>query len=280
MENFVKNLVSELEQKLKDDANLHVNFLKYAESAVLHSIHQLEKLKSFALRYKFVDKASEIAFFKIHKPALSSYLIYYSALYNLEINVPLGGLKCVKKFYIAELDKLHHFFADNSAFYRYYRAESCYNDELYFLRGKHENVATFDSFYFQADLRFCTSHDFKVALILANAKLKTYIEQKLSSLDAVKKSDVDGMGQQTLKWTGSKVGLIELIYALHTEGVLNYGRCELKQTVAYFEKIFDVEVGQFHRTFYEICSRKTERSKFLNSLKDNLLKRIDEADGM
>ena len=35
---------------------------------------------------------------------------------------------------------------------------------------------------------------------------------------------------------------------------------------------------QVHRTFYEICARKSERAKFLNTLKENLLKRIEQSD--
>ena len=38
-----------------------------------------------------------------------------------------------------------------------------------------------------------------------------------------------------LTWTGSKVALIELIYALHTEGVFNNGAADLKNIAEYFE---------------------------------------------
>jgi len=40
-----------------------------------------------------------------------------------------------------------------------------------------------------------------------------------------------------LNWTGSKVALIELLYALHSEGVFNNGAADLKDLVEYFENI-------------------------------------------
>ena len=84
--------------------------------------------------------------------------------------------------------------------------------------------------------------------------------------------------KQAQKWTGSKVALIELIYALHAEGVFNNGTTDLKETAKFFEETFDIDLGQFHRTFFEIRARKSERTKFLNSLRDTLVKRMDEVD--
>lgn len=84
--------------------------------------------------------------------------------------------------------------------------------------------------------------------------------------------------RKTQKWTGSKVALVELIYALHTEGVFNNGASELKEVTTFFEAAFGVDLGQFNRTFLEIRTRKSERTKFLNVLKEKLILRMDDAD--
>jgi hypothetical protein len=81
-----------------------------------------------------------------------------------------------------------------------------------------------------------------------------------------------------LKWTGSKVALVELIYALHAESVLNNGNADLKETVSHFENMLDVELGQFNRTFLEIRGRKSDRTKFLSTLTTTLVNRMDDAD--
>lgn len=79
-------------------------------------------------------------------------------------------------------------------------------------------------------------------------------------------------------WTGSKVALIELMYALHTEGVFNNGAADLKDIADYFEHTFDINLGQYRRVFLEIRARKSEKSKFITTLNEALLKRIEKSD--
>jgi hypothetical protein len=44
----------------------------------------------------------------------------------------------------------------------------------------------------------------------------------------------------------------------------------------YFEKIFDIELGEIYRVHNEIKNRKINKTKFLDILKENLIKRFDE----
>jgi hypothetical protein len=76
-----------------------------------------------------------------------------------------------------------------------------------------------------------------------------------------------------MTWTGSKVALIELMYALHTEGVFNNGAADLKDIAEYFEHIFEIDLGQYRRAFLEIRARKSDKTKFITALNDALLKR-------
>jgi Asp-tRNA(Asn)/Glu-tRNA(Gln) amidotransferase C subunit len=90
------------------------------------------------------------------------------------------------------------------------------------------------------------------------------------------KSQVNPKVKQT--WTGSKVALIELLYALHTEGVFNNGTSDLKDIAEYFENVFNIDLGQYHRAFLEIRMRKSDQTKFLNALKEKLVKRMENTD--
>ena len=81
-----------------------------------------------------------------------------------------------------------------------------------------------------------------------------------------------------LTWTAPKVALIELLYALQSEKVFNNGSTDLKEIAEYLENIFNVDLGQYRRTFLEIRVRKTERTKFLNTLKETLEKRMNNSD--
>ncbi|AYO58003.1 hypothetical protein CO230_07615 [Chryseobacterium sp. 6424] len=69
-----------------------------------------------------------------------------------------------------------------------------------------------------------------------------------------------------------------MLYALHADGVFNNGAVELKDVAENFEKLFNIDLGQFHRTFLEIRIRKSSKTKFLDTLKDTLEKRMEDAD--
>lgn len=71
----------------------------------------------------------------------------------------------------------------NFDFYHYYRFGSTHLDKCYFLRSKPNIQLILDSFYFERDSRFSTSHDFKVSKILAYEMLTAYLNNKLIQLN-------------------------------------------------------------------------------------------------
>ena len=273
-----QKLISELQLRLDTIHSETTEPLEYAEQGIKASIAVLEKLKTKFISHVFQDKGEEIDFFRNYKPQLASKLIYYNEVYTITSNKPIGSKKAIRNYYKAELDKLEIFFNENLEFYRYYRTGNQALDNKYFLRGKYDVRLTLDSFYFQADQRFSTSHDYKVAKILANDAIKVFLESEIQRLEQPTNNTSLVINKANQKWTGSKVALIELIYALHAEGVFNNGHSELKEVVSIFEAAFGVELGQFNRVFLEIRARKSERTKFLNVLKEKLILRMDDAD--
>jgi len=278
MKLFSEHLLSELDKQLQSIHSKTDNPINYAEQSIKTLIPTFEKLKTEFLKHSFKNKSEEISFFRDNKPQFAAKLIYYNEIYNIETNKPFGSKKAIRKFYNLELLKLQTFYNENKEFYKYYRTDNKSLDHKYFIRGKHDLRHTLDSFYFQADNRFSTSHDYKVAKILANENLKIYIENEILKLEQKEETNVANTNTKTQKWTGSKVGLIELIYALHTEGVFNHGTSELKEVATFFETTFNIDLGQFNRAFLEIRARKSERTKFLNTLKEKLILRMDDAD--
>jgi hypothetical protein len=252
-----------------------------SESAINIIITSIEKLKIIFEKEKNKSQVVEIDFFKNIKPKFTSKLIYYNAIYKIETKKPHGGERILKKYLNNELDKLKRYFDNNLDFYKYYRTGSNYLDYKYFTRGKFDVKLALDSFYFEADRTFSTSHDFKVAKIMAHDLIQVYLEDKLLMMenkDTKEKSQVNPKVKQT--WTGSKVALIELLYALHTEGVFNNGASDLKDIAEYFENIFNIDLGQYHRAFLEIRMRKSDQTKFLNALKEKLVKRMENTDDL
>lgn len=279
MKLFSESLQSELDRQLELIPVASTHTVHYYEEAIKIMISGLEKLKTFFIKYKFQDKNEEIEFFRNIKPMFAGKLIYYNEIYTIETNKPYGSKKTLRKYYNTELLKLKTFFDENQEFYRYYRTNNRCLDKKYFIRGKYDIKLTLDSFYFQADQSFSTSHDYKLAKIMANDLIKTNLESEIVKLENNREQMQSApLPSKNQKWTGSKVELIELIYALQTEGVLNNGTSGLKEIISFFESTFEIDLGQFHRVFLEIRNRKTERTKFLNTLKNKLIIRMDEAD--
>lgn len=247
--------------------------LLYAPKAIKLITPLLEKLKAQHSKYRFKNNAEEIEFFRDIKPQLVSKLLYYHEVYNLEMRKPVGSKKTIRKYYNAELAKINAFIVSNLDFCQYYRSGNRSLDNFYFLNKN--NRTTLLGFNFQLDSTFATSHDNLVAKILANDMLINHIEVAIVNS---KKQSSASAPHKSQKWTGPKVGLIELMYALHTEGVFNNGASDLKEVASYIENAFNINLGQYHRTFIEIRARKSEKTKFLNTLRENLIARMDKAD--
>jgi|TARA_R110002033_G_C3855921_1_gene236051 hypothetical protein len=249
------------------------------ENAIEIILKTIKSLRIILSKTKFKTDAEEIKFFKEIKPQFTSKLIYYNTIFKIEMKRPNGGNRIVKKYYNNELVKLKAFFDNELEFYKYYRSGSTYLDHKYFLRSKFDIKMSLSSYYFEADTNFSTSHDYKVAKILANDLIQLYLENNLV-LIGNKDNGEKSQRKPNLKmiWTSPKVALIELVYALHTEGVFNNGAADLKDIAEYFEHIFEIDLGQYRRTFLEIRTRKADRAKFLTTLNKGLLKRMEDTD--
>lgn len=273
MDKFYTETLSKLEtaiSELEIDATCP---MQRAEAAINLIISCMSDVKEWVLRNGFKNIEEEVRFFKFQKPAIVSKLIYYNAIYKIETKKPTEA-KALAKYLNLELKKLKRFFDNNLEFYKYYRTNNSFLDEKLFVRGKHDIKLSLDTFYFEADHKFSTSHDYKVSKIIANDLIQVYIEDQLYSIEHGEKL----INQPILKWTGSKAALIELIYALQYQGVFDNGNSDIRLIAQYFESAFNVDLGNFYQTYLELRTRKINRTKFLDELRDGLLKKMDEQD--
>jgi hypothetical protein len=82
-----------------------------------------------------------------------------------------------------------------------------------------------------------------------------------------------------LKWTGSIVEWVELIYALHETKSFNNGKISLKELFQQMGEIFGFEVKEFANYFMNIKNRKDgQRTKFTDLLRDAVLGRMTDSD--
>lgn len=273
-----EKLFRQLEEKLKVYALDEDNLLRRAELSLLECETAIKELKKFILKYRFKNVGEEIKFFKEVKPLFFSKLIFFVKVFNIETKKPTGSDRAQKRYYEYELDRLQKYFDNNLEFYQYYRMQSTFLDEKYFRRGKFDIRLTLDTFFFETDPRFSSSHDFKVSKILANDLLAVHLKGEIAALERKEDSahKPQGLPKVKLTWTDSKTAMIELIYAMHSSAVFNNGNVDIKNIATYFEVAFNIDLGDYYRTWLEVKERKSSRTKFLDSLKANLVKRIDE----
>lgn len=272
-------LLSQLNEQL-NFIDLEVdNPIKKCEKAIEVILTSIANLKKIVSKNSFKTDTEEIQFFKELKPQFTSKLIYFNMVYKIEMKRPNGGNRIVKKYFNNELQKLKAFFDNELEFYQYYRTGNTYLDYKYFQRGKFDIKLALDNYYFETDTTFSTSHDFKVAQILANDLIQLYLENQLIMIEN-KDTSEKSQRKPNLKmtWTAPKVSLIELLYALHSEGVFNNGAADLKDIAEYFEHIFEIDLGQYRRVFLEIRARKNDKTKFISALNEALLKRMENSD--
>lgn len=275
---WYSNLLIEFDKTINDYQIEIDDILKLSEICTHYCETTIGRLRNKFLEQDGISTSDEINFFKNIKPLFGSRLIYHVNVYNIETNRPNGSIKIKRKYLQLELNKLKHYFDENLDFYRYYRTGSNYLDHKYFVRGKQDLRLNLDAHVYEFDHDFCTSHDFKVSTILANDLLQVHLENELMKLDyqSIGKSS-ELIPKDMMRWTGNKVALIELMYALHQSGSFNNGQTDIKGMAAYFEKVFDIELGNYYRTWLELKIRQNP-TKFLDALTDSLIRRIEDDD--
>lgn len=278
MNHFITKLNRKLNQELERIDLEEQNRLTKAQKSIYCLKNALIQLKAFVLDYTFKNHEEEIEFFKKVKPEIFSKLIYFTRLYSIESRRPFVSSETETEFLRDELDRINSFFKDHLQFYQYYRMNSTFLDDKCFLRGREDLHLFEDSMLCFVDPDFSTSHDYMVAKIMANDMLVVFLNTELEKIK-FKTANPNwgqlGDAELNLQWTDSKASLVELIYALCEVGVINKGRCEIRQLSACFGQVFDINLTDIYRTFLELKLRSNP-TRFIDSLKIALLRKIEE----
>ena len=274
MEKFFSDSLIKLEEAIHEFDFESDYSIQRLEVIIDTIVKDLASLKEFVSNKGFISMEQEIRFFKYQKPLIVAKLIYYNTIYKIEARKPYGT-ESIKKYLNKELKKLKRFLNDNLDFYKYYRSNNSFLDHKYFVRGNLDIQLCIDTGYFQSDVTFSTSHDYKVAKIIANDLIQVYIEDQLYRNTEHEKLAKD---LPRLNWTGNKASLIELIYALHYQRAFDNGNNDIREVAQYFESVFGIDLGNFYQTYLELRNRKMNRTKFLDALREELIRRMDEQD--
>ncbi|MFO7719313.1 MAG: RteC domain-containing protein [Gillisia sp.] len=224
---------------------------------------------------KFKSISDEVQFFKEQKQIPLSELVFYIYLRSIELETTTPG-KYSRKLLCKHIKKINKFFQKNREFQKYVELEHTFMDEFYFTRGFLNKVESYDTFLYR-DPDFSTSHDVLLARLKAYQKLLPFFHKQLALLD---NPQGNFAFKHDLKWTSSKVALIELIYALHHSGAINNGSADIISIVTLLEEVFNLKLDNFYKKFADIKVRKGRRTKFLDELTWNFEQKLNQDEGL
>ncbi|OJV55371.1 MAG: hypothetical protein BGO31_20800 [Bacteroidetes bacterium 43-16] len=234
------------------------------------------QLKKFIIHYNFKNQNEEIEFFKEIKPVFQAQLMYYMELIQIEIRKPtVSERRELVKYYRNVSCHYQGLLKRNELFMQYIRTQLTNGDHLMFVRSSEaEQMLLTD--ILDLDDRFSTPASSELGKIKAHEMLIEHMGDKVMELKTGE-ALIDQQPFSTI-WTGSKVALIELAYALHASKMINHGMVDIRQIIQALEGIFKIQLTDFYRVFQNIRIRQGSRTTFLDELKEKILERMDDTD--
>ncbi|RVT98448.1 hypothetical protein EOD41_16795 [Mucilaginibacter limnophilus] len=270
---FSERLYADLNRDLNEYVLGEDNPIKRLEKSVHSCVKYLIRLKEFCKEHDPSTPAEQIEFFKHIKPKFKSLLIFYQSLLSIETRKPIGEEQAICAFLANELKVLHHFFESNLSFYQYVRTEATYLDEHYFVRGSYDVRLDPDQCVIDSDPAFSTTHDHKLAQVLASELLQEQLQQdilRITQREAIVQTESE---YRDFDWKQTKCALIELIYSWHATEA--FGKKSLKSIVKFIERAFNVSLGNFYDTYDWLCGRQTPTA-YLDEMKEAFLLRAQK----
>ncbi|WP_144043728.1 RteC domain-containing protein [Sphingobacterium cellulitidis] len=272
MTSSFNHIISQIQRK-ENTFSLTSNVIKEAYEMIIYLQDTLLSTKELITKQGFKDQWEEINFFRNIKPQILSKLIYYNKIFRIETACPVDKGNIYTSYFSKQLQELKEEYRkhiDNSDFYRYYRSGRTDRDETYFRLGNINFHDGLNSFVFEIDPLFSTYFDYKVARIIANELLYTYILHKINNDEMTDPLSIRDISSDAVLWTDTKNAFIELVYALHASGSVSYGRIGIRKISFALEKLFQITLGDLHHSFHRMKYRAGSRTTFLDQLKSSL----------
>lgn len=280
MRNFAEEMLLKIDAEIESIGFNNDITINDALHMVKYIIPLYDQLRKLTVEHIFSSTEEEIYFFKELKPNILGRYLYFNKVYRIESQCPSGSNDVIKEYLNDELGGLTYFFRRNLELYQYYRSKATTYDTYYFIRGKADIRLCCDSFQCDRDPMFSTGYDHKIAKILANEMLQIYLNKRIINLgqsEAINKQAITKIPYPA-NWTSNKIFLIELGYALFVAGDINNGNITVKEIMDLLGAMFNIDLGDYYRGYITLKNRKKDRTLYLKTMIEKLLKRMEEDD--
>jgi hypothetical protein len=237
----------------------------------------LSDLKIHFAENPFADQNEQIQFFKYEKPKFYGEYIYALELFTIESNKPHAEETIIKKYYEHELHFIKRFFDQYRFLYQYYLLDGMELDAIYFIPGR-KNKDLLIPEAPDADLEFSTPGDFLFAKFLALERIQEYLMKLLYPVSNPANSDL-GRANNTLRWTGDKINLVELAYGIYNTAQVSDGQAHIIDIISWLENSFQVKLSRYFQMFAEIKNRKSvSKTRYLDHMSKMISLYIEQGD--
>lgn len=278
MNKVIGDLYNEMGRQLEAIALSAENPLQLSERSYQVVESTLQQLKQILVGNGFANEADEIDFFRNIKPMFQKELFYFQEVFQLEAWKPPVGRQEQISHYLIGAKRVDLYFKMHNELYTYYRTDNHSHDTSYFLRGRTESSLTEPVSASDLDSCFSTLYSIQLSKLQAYEKFSNYLYQCIYRLEnpASEISPADKSGPR-LVWTDRKTSLIELAYAIFCRKSVNFGRTPIRDIITALETVFNVQAGNYHRTFQSMRIRK-EQTPYLDAARENLIRYMRGAD--
>lgn len=276
LEKLSEKLSRQLDVEMEKASTIQNPLAKLRE-ALVPVQKALTSLKMAVTDETFVDKQSEVHFFKYQKPKIYAWLIFITERYAIENAMP-PMLKADQIAYLQQqLFFINRFFRQNEFMYQYFKLDEKDLDEKYFIRGQVHPLIGFSEIP-EVDRSFATAADYLFSKFIAYEKLQRYLLEEIQS-KTMQEGEVHKVRQGQLKWTGESINMVELIYGIYETAQVNNGEVSLSELMDYLGQMFQTNLSMYFKRFSEIKRRKAmSKTRFLEEMAKLVNKRIDDGD--
>ncbi len=265
-----------LDKELQKIEKTTTNPIERYEKMIRASVNNYADLKQKLKEHQFADSSREIHFFKNVHPKAISKIHFFTALAKYFCHMSSFTTIKEKKCHCKKTLKS---ISDYNAHYHYIitycKSGKSDFDEKYFLRKNSDYPVALEDCLSLMDKDTSTGYDLILARYLAYSKLSEFLLSEIKRFEIDDKNTQLGDGGLFLEWTGSKIELVELMYALLANGSINNKQISISEVAIAFQKMFRVEFCDYFHTFSEIKNRKNP-TLFIDNLRKTLIKKIDE----
>lgn len=266
MSNQLKIIYSKLETDLAVLKRKNLKSIDEAEDAIQLIEQCLSLIQEKLATHKFCSTLDEILYFKEEFPKIFRLYYYYKTVFNIESEKYFNCITTAKEieFYTNCIPLLHSVDEDEIILLRESKCTFNHKSKKFYLR-KHFKWRRRNLTTAMNETYVTNSMSVAIGKRYAKADVINYLETKIANLN-----NKSSLPKSPLRWTASKVLLVELIYALSLTGCINDGEVELAQLIFQFEVLFNVELENHNSIIQNIKARKINKTKFIDMLREYL----------